>query len=364
MIHRHFFIISMITVDGIYSKVSLQEQVEHVLKTRRDSEGHGNDLNIEMINSRRKIESGQPKQHRRYNFMLDQNNAGQIIGKPSLPSHLPAAEPILPGHTLLRPALGMLKSSIRFPHRELENGAGVLGNYNNLGLKYDGRNERVLYTGFRRNAPSSRRSYSVNSPSSGRRTLADYIMVVPSQGIANPRFSITNLVLDMNKEKQTIRNVMKKLKTLTQPVKTNKHLIMYVANPTGSSLFLNDLLKDTNHDSSEDNIEGYIIASLFNSRRDENVVEIDPNEEKEDVNEEVNITKEKKEKKKKEIAKREMFYASKNLFNTIKIHPDMINFEDLVPDLKSSEDNKKRKKDRAWWFYNQIDHNNFSPLEE
>ncbi|KAI8430305.1 hypothetical protein MSG28_000615 [Choristoneura fumiferana] len=49
-------------------------------------------------------------------------------------SHLPAAEPILPGHTLLRPALGMLKSAIKFPHRENENGEGVYGHIDNLGI--------------------------------------------------------------------------------------------------------------------------------------------------------------------------------------------------------------------------------------
>ncbi|KAL0849832.1 hypothetical protein ABMA28_011771 [Loxostege sticticalis] len=67
-----------------------------------------------------------------------------------MPNHLPEAESILPGHTLIRPALGMLKSAVKFPHRDLEDGAGVYGNEDTIGMKYGGRNERVLYSGFRR----------------------------------------------------------------------------------------------------------------------------------------------------------------------------------------------------------------------
>ncbi|XP_026726459.1 uncharacterized protein LOC113492927 [Trichoplusia ni] len=73
-----------------------------------------------------------------------------ILGTPSMPGHLPEAEAILPGHTLIRPALGMLKSSVKFPHKDLDNGAGVYGNIDNLGITWDGTGERVLYTGFRR----------------------------------------------------------------------------------------------------------------------------------------------------------------------------------------------------------------------
>ncbi|VVC97560.1 unnamed protein product [Leptidea sinapis] len=63
------------------------------------------------------------------------NQISNIIGLPSRPSHLPEAEPIHPGHTLIRPALGMLKSAIKFPHKDLEDGAGVYGNYENLGIR-------------------------------------------------------------------------------------------------------------------------------------------------------------------------------------------------------------------------------------
>ncbi|KAL0849831.1 hypothetical protein ABMA28_011770 [Loxostege sticticalis] len=82
--------------------------------------------------------------------LLDLYEVGDILGQASMPNHLPEAEPILPGHTLLRPALGMLKSSVKFPHRDQEDGAGVYGNDDTIGMKYGGRNERVLYSGFRR----------------------------------------------------------------------------------------------------------------------------------------------------------------------------------------------------------------------
>ncbi|XP_021208999.3 uncharacterized protein LOC105842952 [Bombyx mori] len=79
---------------------------------------------------------------------------GLIIGAPTDPEHLPAAEPILPGHTLLRPARGMLKSAVKFPHRDLNNGAGVYGNFDNIGIRFDGKSDKVLYSGFRRNSKS------------------------------------------------------------------------------------------------------------------------------------------------------------------------------------------------------------------
>ncbi|CAH0722919.1 unnamed protein product, partial [Brenthis ino] len=83
-------------------------------------------------------------------YQYDPREISSILGVPSRPSHLPEAEPILPGHTLLRPAIGMLKSSVKFPHKDLEDGSGVYGNIDNLGIRHDARNERLLYTGFRR----------------------------------------------------------------------------------------------------------------------------------------------------------------------------------------------------------------------
>lgn len=72
---------------------------------------------------------------RRSYFEFHPHSVSTVLGAPDLISHLPPAEPIIPGHTLLRPALGMLKSQIKFPHRELENGAGVYGNIATIGLK-------------------------------------------------------------------------------------------------------------------------------------------------------------------------------------------------------------------------------------
>ncbi|CAF4871557.1 unnamed protein product [Pieris macdunnoughi] len=83
-------------------------------------------------------------------YPLDPREVSNIVGVPSIPNHLPEAESILPGHTLIRPSLGMLKSAVKFPHRELEDAAGVYGNIENLGIRYDAKNERVLYSGFRR----------------------------------------------------------------------------------------------------------------------------------------------------------------------------------------------------------------------
>ncbi|XP_072935922.1 uncharacterized protein [Epargyreus clarus] len=71
-----------------------------------------------------------------------------ILGMPRFPEDLPRAEPIIPAHTLLKPALGMLKSSIKYPLREDD--MPVYGNLNNLGITYGKTNERVLYTDFRK----------------------------------------------------------------------------------------------------------------------------------------------------------------------------------------------------------------------
>ncbi|CAG4920904.1 unnamed protein product [Colias eurytheme] len=124
----------VIFIIGCCSGVSLRSQLDHIAKTRAESQGIYND----KILSRRRY------------YQFDPREVSHIVGVPSLPNHLPEAEPILPGHTLIRPSLGMLKSAIKFPHQELEDGAGVYGNIDNLGIRYDAKNERVLNTGFRR----------------------------------------------------------------------------------------------------------------------------------------------------------------------------------------------------------------------
>ncbi|XP_045503677.1 uncharacterized protein LOC123700487 [Colias croceus] len=73
----------------------------------------------------------------------------EILGVPRYPEHLPRAEKILPGHTLLKPAFGMLKSAVKFPHRDISQ--SVYGNIENIGISYGKNNERVRYTDFRKN---------------------------------------------------------------------------------------------------------------------------------------------------------------------------------------------------------------------
>lgn len=56
-----------------------------------------------------------------------------ILGVPTRPEHLPKALPIHPGHTLLRPSRGMLKSAVKYPLRDF-GGSAVYGNLDNLGI--------------------------------------------------------------------------------------------------------------------------------------------------------------------------------------------------------------------------------------
>ncbi|XP_061721398.1 uncharacterized protein LOC133528153 isoform X2 [Cydia pomonella] len=86
-------------------------------------------------------------------FEYNRYEGESVIGVPSNQWHLPDAEPILPGHTLLRPTLGMLKSAVTFPHVEHDigtGGAGIYGNPSNLGIRYGGRSGRILYSSNRR----------------------------------------------------------------------------------------------------------------------------------------------------------------------------------------------------------------------
>ncbi|XP_063547482.1 uncharacterized protein LOC134754931 [Cydia strobilella] len=81
-------------------------------------------------------------------FEYNRHEGESVIGVPSNEWHLPNAEPILPGHTLIRPTLGMLKSAVTFPH--VENDIGIYGNPSNLGIRYGGRSGRILYSSNRR----------------------------------------------------------------------------------------------------------------------------------------------------------------------------------------------------------------------
>ncbi|XP_045761235.1 uncharacterized protein LOC123864664 isoform X2 [Maniola jurtina] len=83
-------------------------------------------------------------QRRRY---IDSDE--DILGVPHSVEDLPEAEPIHPGHTLLRPSRGMLKSSVKFPHKDAGDMA-VYGNFKNLGITFGKTNQRLLYTNFRK----------------------------------------------------------------------------------------------------------------------------------------------------------------------------------------------------------------------
>lgn len=61
------------------------------------------------------------------------HRGGPILGVPRDPADLPEAEPMIPGHTLLRPSTLMLKSAVKFPHRDLSS-AAVYGNTDNIGI--------------------------------------------------------------------------------------------------------------------------------------------------------------------------------------------------------------------------------------
>ncbi|CAG5036506.1 unnamed protein product [Parnassius apollo] len=74
---------------------------------------------------------GNNQTHTGWNFYKRRLGSEEsILGQPKRVEDLPKAEPILPGHTLLRPSLGMLKSAVQFPHNDVYL---VYGNLNNLG---------------------------------------------------------------------------------------------------------------------------------------------------------------------------------------------------------------------------------------
>ncbi|KAJ0181409.1 hypothetical protein K1T71_003494 [Dendrolimus kikuchii] len=160
--------------------VSYLEQLRHIMSTRRENRG------ISIFPSRR--------------FDVNQAQSSVILGAPNMPSHLPEGEAILPGHTLIRPALGMLKSAVKFPHKVLENGAGVYGNIENLGIRYDGKNERVLYSGFRRMP----QDYVFIIPSRSPKNYEDHKARPSKSFITNLLSKLINDSLRRNKTKSTV----------------------------------------------------------------------------------------------------------------------------------------------------------------
>ncbi|XP_050350362.1 uncharacterized protein LOC126773438 isoform X2 [Nymphalis io] len=259
-------------------------------------------------------------------YQFDPREMSSILGLPSRASHLPEAEPILPGHTLLKPSLGMLKSAVKFPHKEMEDGAGVYGNIDNLGIRYDGRNERTLYSGF-------------------RRTPADYFMVVPLNGKdtqGRPRFKLESAVLDLERKENAKNKLLKILKRLDIPLKglkvfvasLNKYDSNDLNNKKRTSYYLNGDEKSYNLKTKE----MYLRNKKENDNRSDQSI---ASKERGISNE--NITQRNSEELEK-IKKIEWFKQSKNSYDHIKVNQDAPEYNELLP----ANDEKIRK----WWFYN------------
>ncbi|XP_045761233.1 uncharacterized protein LOC123864661 isoform X2 [Maniola jurtina] len=267
--------------------VSWRRQLEHIAKTRLENDG---------VN---------PSPSRRF-YQFDPRELSSIIGVPSSPSHLPEAEPVLPGHTLLRPALGMLKSAVKFPHRELEDGAGVYGNIDNLGLRYDSRNERLMYSGFRR-FPS------------------DYIMVIPSTSqVKNekPRFKLESAVLNLGSLDKS----------------SGKDFSYYLKENTPNQLVFNNVNEAILRANQELPMKNAI---------PENPSQTNAIDEMRTIPEDDDVHSEERMKKK------DSWLHSLDTFDNIKIMQEAPEINDLVPTV---DDTNIRK----WWFYNSDDYEPFS----
>ncbi|XP_045761231.1 uncharacterized protein LOC123864661 isoform X1 [Maniola jurtina] len=304
--------------------VSWRRQLEHIAKTRLENDG---------VN---------PSPSRRF-YQFDPRELSSIIGVPSSPSHLPEAEPVLPGHTLLRPALGMLKSAVKFPHRELEDGAGVYGNIDNLGLRYDSRNERLMYSGFRR-FPS------------------DYIMVIPSTSqVKNekPRFKLESAVLNLDRQAVAKNEILKILKKLNIPAL--KGVNVFVAAKNGNNL--GSLDKSSGKDFSyylKENTPNQLVFNNVNeailranqelpmkNAIPENPSQTNAIDEMRTIPEDDDVHSEERMKKK------DSWLHSLDTFDNIKIMQEAPEINDLVPTV---DDTNIRK----WWFYNSDDYEPFS----
>lgn len=284
--------------------VSWRRQLEHIANARIHSQG----LTNKNLLSRRF-------------YQYDPRELSNILGAPSRPSHLPEAEPILPGHTLLKPTLGMLKSAVKFPHKDLEDGAGVYGNIDNLGIRYGGHNERNLYTGF-------------------RRTPLDYMMVIPR---SKNRFTLKSTVLDLATKEEAKNGLLKILKRLNIPLKGVK--VFY------ATLSKRDLIDLKNKESGSYYLtQGATLSNkkfLRNNTVENNqIVQSSSSGEHPASNEE---TLEKNSKEIKKINKMEWFMQTKNSYDHIKVNQDAPELPDLIPAV--NEDTI-----RKWWFYNTEDY--------
>ncbi|XP_053601733.1 uncharacterized protein LOC128670243 isoform X2 [Plodia interpunctella] len=335
-IFKHIVVISIISQ---CAAVSLQEQLEHVARRRLESQRH--------FLSRRLLQEHNDDESVQRRFYAP---GGSILGVPSLPSHLPQAEPILPGHTLLRPALGMLKSAVKFPHREMENGAGVYGNPDNLGIRYDGLNERLLYTGFRR-IPGLRRIPS------------NYIMILPQRSPSNTRngnpiiligapvsidsdhlttdpMTLKEVMQNREETERAIKEFFKKADTNRNSASGNWKLkddkplvaLRYGKNEENSGESQKKLRAEDDKDESSGSSSEEVTKLHGESASDEGKTEVED--------------------------KKTWFAKSKTMYNNIKINshaPDMAEYMPVEPN--DFEDL------RNWWFYNQDDFKAFKDVD-
>ncbi|XP_028165045.1 uncharacterized protein PF07_0086-like [Ostrinia furnacalis] len=238
-----------------------------------------------------------------------------------MPSHLPEAEPILPGHTLIRPALGMLKSSVKFPHKDQENGAGVLGNLNNLGIRYDGRNERILYSGF-------------------RRTPAKYIVDKNKNVLDQLLRNIKKLTKTRSKRDKRIVKIFPKNRYRLHGPFAYKNLGNVSPKRNSGKRHKPYLRQDDDDDDNEYNDgdaeddDDVSWSDEYGQEYEENNDYIEPEHTDNDN------------------SKKKWFWDSQNSFNHIKINQEAPEYSDLIP-VNVSKDI------RSWWFYHQDDYQPF-----
>ncbi|KAL0895384.1 hypothetical protein ABMA27_011517 [Loxostege sticticalis] len=215
-----------------------------------------------------------------------------------MPNHLPEAEPILPGHTLLRPALGMLKSSVKFPHRDQEDGAGVYGNDYTIGMKYGGRNERVLYSGF-------------------RRTPKNYLM--------DENKNEYYLMRDIKKRKRSRNSPKRNFSTISKILQF-VYGILENASPKKMLRFGTKKTLRNDFDNDDDlSMEDDVAVKDSMEIKNQDVSKSDESERN---------------------PKHKLFWNSQNMFNHIKIPLDAPDISEFMPVNISN-------KIRNWWFYHQ-----------
>ncbi|CAH2069003.1 unnamed protein product, partial [Iphiclides podalirius] len=260
----------------------------------------------------------QLEQARRLFHNYDPNEVSQIYGVPEFP-----IPPFGPGGRL-----------------------GGVRQHRKLGLRYDGTNQRVLYTGFRR------------SP-------ADYLMIVPEKNMkhrSKPRFKLVSTVVDLEKT-NAFENLLRQLRELNLSGKAaykksesnylsgvksgdRQDIIQYRYRPVKP--IRSDLILRTT-------IGGEPSRNFSNFQRfhqDENV-----NQDHDESLQHHDREKSSDEQKKMDIdttkQKLMSLLNTKDTFNHIKYSEDAPEYSNFIP-LNA------KKKLRDWWFFNQDDFGPFT----